>query len=367
MTRKRVMVAMSGGVDSSVALALLKEQGYECIGVSMQLWDYSKKEEATGATGGNCCSLEDLHDARRVADMLGVPFYVVNVEEEFSREVVEYFARSYLEGATPNPCIKCNEIMKFKVLLDKARALEADFLATGHYARIEERGGRRALLKGVDPGKDQSYFLFTMTPDQLGSVLFPVGGLTKGEVRARARELGLKTSEKEESQEICFVEGPGYGEFLAERFASTSREGEIVDLDGRVLGAHRGLFNYTIGQRKGLGLSGGPYYVVEIDTRENRLVVGRNTDLYSGGLRAGEVNWMDPAFHDQVREGGAEAVVKLRYRHRGAPASVALLPDGGVEVRFNEPQRAVTPGQAAVFYRGDEVTGGGWITEAKER
>ncbi len=350
---------MSGGVDSSTALALLKEQGYDCIGVSMQLWDYSKKDDPSGATPGSCCTLDDINDARSIADRLKVPFYVMNMEEAFSRDVIEYFVKGYSEGTTPNPCIKCNQVLKFEVLLKKAMALEADFLATGHYARIIEDKDRFRLLKGVDPDKDQSYFLFTMTQAQLGKVIFPVGGFTKKEVRLQARRLGLKTSEKAESQEICFVEEPRYADFLSSRIKAVS--GEIVDLNGRILGRHTGLFNYTIGQRKGLGLSGGPFYVIDIDTKANRLVVGPSEGLLRKTLTATEVNWIDPEAEKAAHKGLSGIEVKIRYGHSGSKASVAIIDAGRVQVVFEEPQKAITPGQAVVFYRGEEVLGGGWI------
>lgn len=359
LARPRVVVAMSGGVDSSTALALLVEQGYECIGVSMQLWDYSRKDDASGATPGSCCTLDDINDARRVADSLGVPFYLVNVEEAFSKEVVDYFVAAYLGGTTPNPCVKCNQVLKFEVLLKKALGLEADFLATGHYARIEDAPWGKKLLAGADPSKDQSYFLFTMTQAQLSRVLFPVGSLTKAQVREKARALGIRTSEKAESQEICFVEEPSYADFLSSR--TDLPPGDIVDSQGRVLGAHKGLFNYTIGQRKGLGLSGGPFYVLDIDTKTNRLVVGPEELLFSGGLAANEVNWIDPGAHTAARGGLSGVTAKIRYRHHGAPCTVTSLPDGKIKVEFDSPQKAVAPGQAVVIYRGDEVLGGGWI------
>lgn len=360
---KKVVVAMSGGVDSSVALAMLQEKGYDCVGVSMQLWDYSKKDDASGAGEGSCCTLDDIYDARSVADRLGVPFYVVNVEEIFSKEVVDYFINSYVAGQTPNPCIKCNQILKFEALLKKAIGLDADFLATGHYARIiPDLTNGFKLLKGVDETKDQSYFLFTMTKAQLGRVLFPVGGLTKKEVRAYARKLGLKTSDKEESQEICFVQEPNYAQFLAAHVIA--QPGEIVDSGGRALGSHRGLFHYTIGQRKGLGLSGGPYYVIGLDTKANRLTVGREEDLFSNGLAAYDVNWINSFAGARVEGGEAiDAVVKIRYRHDGAEAIIKKT-GLALEVSFKTPQKAVTPGQAVVFYSGDEVLGGGWIERA---
>ena len=252
----KVVVAMSGGVDSSVAAALLKERGHEVIGVSMQLWDYSEAPEAGSATGGSCCSLEDLTDARRVCDLLEIPFYVLNMEKPFTREVVDYFVDSYLAGRTPNPCTRCNEALKFRALLIRTRELEADALATGHYARIVEptnEGEPWRLFRGVDPDKDQSYFLFTMNQRELPRVLFPLGEMTKGEVREEARRLGLRTAEKAESQEICFIPDDDYASFIAERAGldKALRPGDIVDRDGDKLGSHGGLFRYTIGQRKG--------------------------------------------------------------------------------------------------------------------
>jgi tRNA-specific 2-thiouridylase len=363
--KKRVMVAMSGGVDSSVALAILKDEGYDCIGVSMQLWDYSRTEDPDGATPGSCCSLDDIADARRVADALEVPFYVLNMEEAFSREVVDYFVESYLGGTTPNPCIKCNQELKFDLLLKKAVALEADYLATGHYARILSTGDGPRLLRGVDRQKDQSYFLFTMTATQLSKVLFPVGALTKQEVRARARALGLRTSEKKESQEICFVDESGYADFMTARAENTKAPppapGEIRNSAGAAIGEHKGLFHYTIGQRKGLNISkgGGPFYVTEIDTLNNRLVVGAEADLLSSGLIAREVNCIDPAAL------GADGVTaKIRYRHADTPVKITHKGGAVVRVEFEEPQRSVTPGQAVVFYNGEMLIGGGWIVRA---
>lgn len=360
MSVEKVVVAMSGGVDSSVALALLKEQGYECVGVSMQLWDYSEKDSAAPGTTGSCCSLEDINDARGVAGSLGVPFYVLNVREAFSKEVVDYFINSYASGTTPNPCIKCNEILKFEVLLKKALGLEASYLATGHYARILPTVDGFRLFKGVDPGKDQSYFLFTMTQAQLKRVLFPLGGLTKKEVRDKARQLGLKTSEKQESQEICFVQEPSYTDFMAERISETP--GEITDTEGNRLGTHGGLFNFTIGQRKGLNLSGGPHYVLDMDTGKNRLIVGPEEGLYSKGLFAEKISWIDPAMRDEALHEGLTGIsVKVRYSHPGVESVITVTDDNQVRVDFITPQRAVTPGQAAVFYKGEEVIGGGWI------
>ncbi len=371
--KKKIVVAMSGGVDSSVALGVLNEEGYDCTGISMQLWDYAAKEESredtlagTGATGGSCCSLEDIAVARSVADALGLPFYVLNMEAPFEREVVEYFVESYLDGNTPNPCIKCNEVLKFDVLLKKALGLGADALATGHYARIEKCGDRYRLLKGIDEEKDQSYFLFTMTQFQLAHIRFPLGSMTKAETREAARRLGLKNSEKEESQEICFIEESGYGEFIKERTGRNIKGGDIVDPEGVVIGAHTGFYNFTIGQRKGLGLSDGPYYVTKVDATENRVTVSKEEGLYSRALIATGINWIDSEAEKAAlsAKGLGGIRVKIRYRHSGAEAVARLEESGRLIVDFREAQRAVAEGQAIVLYRGEEVLGGGWITKA---
>ncbi len=350
---KRVVVAMSGGVDSSVAAALLKRQGYEVIGISMQLWDNSGDD-----SHGTCCSIDDIHDARRVAGDIGIPHYVLNLEEEFSRYVVDYFVDSYLKGETPNPCLKCNEHLKFDILLRKAIELEADYLATGHYARIvyDEREGRYRLLKGVDHSKDQSYFLFTLTQRELSLLIFPVGSMTKSEVRAIAGEMGLRVAEKRDSQEICFVPHGDYGAFVSER-AGSYIEGDIL-YNGRVVGRHSGIHRYTIGQRRGIGVAiGSPVYVTGLDTRTGRLFVGDEEDLFSYGLKAYAVNWVGSA-----PDRGFRAYSRIRYRHQGVGSTV-YLEDDGIRVFFDEPQRAVTPGQAVVLYDGEEVVGGGWIKE----
>ncbi len=367
--KEKVVVAMSGGVDSSVALALLKEQGYDCIGVSMQLWDYSEDEGEgdRGAVAGACCSLEDLYDARRVADVLDVPFYVLNMSELFQAEVVDYFTESYRLGRTPNPCVKCNEVLKFAALRKKAHGLGARYLATGHYARLKYVNGRPRLLKGVDPVKDQSYFLFTMSEDELRGTLFPLGSMTKAEVREKARSLGLKTSEKKESQEICFVEGGDYGDFITSQAGGDNllAAGEIRDSSGKVLGTHSGVFKYTIGQRKGLGIggSGGPFYVSEIDVVNNRLVVGTCDELYSRGFRGVNASWTGGAASEEAIN-SSEVMVKIRYGSVEVPCTLSMDSDKSITVTFKEPQKSVTPGQAAVFYRGDEVLGGAWIEEA---
>ncbi len=355
----RVAVAMSGGVDSSLSAAILKDRGYEVIGLTMRLWDPA---ENAGEKFGRCCSPEDARDARRVSEQLGIPHYVINFRELFEREVVDYFTREYLRGRTPNPCIKCNERMKFNLLLRKAEELGCRILATGHYARIEHPSGeRRVLLRGKDRQKDQSYFLFSMTQDQMAKVAFPLGGISKKEAREEALRRGLRVARKADSQEICFIPDDNYRNFLRKRGCEIGGEGRIVDRGGKVLGVHGGIHGFTIGQRRGLGLAGPlPRYVVALDPEKNEVVTGTKDDLLSGGLIAGEMNWIAfPMLEEEI-----EVSVQIRYRHPGAAASVSPLEGGKVRVDFHEPVKSVTPGQAAVFYRGEEVIGGGWIERA---
>lgn len=354
---KRVVVAMSGGVDSSVAAALLKEQGCEVIGMTMQIWDYSSFAAEKGETFGTCCSLDDVHDARRVADSLNIPFYVVNFEKEFDKKVIDKFCDDYFSGRTPNPCVLCNQVLKFETLLRRARELEADYLVTGHYARIVHEDDRYSLRKGRDHAKDQSYFLFTLTQQQMQFIRFPLGDLAKEEVRSHAARLGLRVAEKPESQDICFVPDGDYVRFLEEQRGTGSMDGEIVHVDGQVLGRHQGTYRYTIGQRRGLGLSWPePLYVVAIDAPNRRVVVGEKQHLSVEHCRVQNLNWMIPAPNEAFK-----AACRIRYRHKEVPASITPREDGSIDVRFDDPQQGVTPGQAAVFYDGDRVLGGGWI------
>lgn len=354
---------MSGGVDSSVAAALLKEQGCEVIGMTMQVWDYASFSAEQGESFGTCCSLDDVYDARRVAEALEIPFYVVNFERQFSASVIERFCDDYFSGRTPNPCVICNQVLKFEILLRRARELEADYLATGHYARIDRHNGQYTLRKGQDLKKDQSYFLFTLTQEQMQYVRFPLGSMTKSEVRDHAARFGLQVAEKAESQDICFVPGGDYVRFLEDQRGTGLMNGDIVHVDGRILGRHRGTYRYTIGQRRGLGLAWPePLYVVDIDVANRQVVVGEKWCLAVSGCTVEEVNWMIAAPVKPI-----EAACRIRYRHHEVPATVTDRGNGSVNVEFAEPQPGVTPGQAAVFYAGDRVLGGGWISRSGTR
>lgn len=363
---------MSGGVDSSAAAAILKQEGHELVGFTMQLWNQRRglsSDENGEPLPSRCCSLDDVYDARRVAAELGFPFYVLNLEKEFERDVVKPFVESYLAGETPIPCVACNSRLKFASLDRTALSLGCEKVATGHYARVrfDEETARFLLLRGRDERKDQSYFLWELTQEQLSRSLFPLGELTKDDARNAARNERLAVAEKAESQEICFVPDGDYASFIdryLEAEGETHRtlgEGEIVDAKGRVLGRHKGVHRYTVGQRKGLGLARElPLYVLKVEASENRVVVGDADELLSQEFTAAGVNWI--ALNDPT--GDVRADVRVRYRHREAPATIKPLGGGRVRVRFDEPQRAITPGQATVFYRGEEVLGGGWITKS---
>ena len=347
---------MSGGVDSSAAAALLLEQGYEVIGVTLKLWP----QDCINRAEDKCCGPQAVMDARAVCHRLRIPYYLVDEAEEFQRTVIQYFAEEYKAGRTPNPCVMCNEHLKFGNLLRTARALGADYVATGHYARIQrdEASGRYRLLRGLDLRKDQSYFLFSLRQEQLAQVLFPLGERTKDDTREVARGCQLKTAAKEESMEICFVPDKDYGKFLRASGLVKPHRGDIVDQGGRKLGEHEGIEFFTIGQRKGLRVSHPtPLYVVDLDPAHNRVVVGGAECLSRAELTVERCNWI--AFAQ--RPGRLEVLAKIRYHHPGAKAVVEPAADGTALVRFAEPQRAITPGQACVFYQGEVVVGGGWI------
>lgn len=355
---QRVIVAMSGGVDSAVAAGLLVRQGYEVVGVTMRLYTQEDPDAPVGRR--RCCAVEDIDDARQAADALGIPHYVLNMEAEFGRQVVDYFVDEYRRGRTPNPCLACNQHVKFRSLLSRAIALDADFLATGHYARIVRNTGRYALLKANDREKDQSYVLYTLGQAELARTLFPIGDYTKPQVRSLAAEMGLPVADKPDSADICFIPDGDYRRFLEGRVPQ--RPGELLDREGRVVGRHAGVAAFTIGQRRGLGVAlGEKRFVTAIDPARNIVTIGPEQDLLSRALVAEHVCWVDgpPA-------AAFQAEVKVRYRTPPSPAWVQ--PQGGHAARvvFDRPQRAITPGQAAVFYQGDTVLGGGTIVCAEQ-
>jgi tRNA-specific 2-thiouridylase len=346
----RVVIAMSGGVDSSAAAALLKEQGHEVLGITLRVWSYESRAQC-----GSCCSPEDIDDARAVAEKLQIPFYVANVEELFKERVVHPFVQQYLGGRTPIPCVACNQDVKFGFLLKRARALGAK-LATGHYAQIRDEGGRFVLERGADDAKDQSYFLFTLGQDELKDLVFPVGGMTKAEVRAVAERAGLLTSHKPESMEICFVPDNDYAGFV-EKIAGPQPKGEIVDREGRVLGQHDGVHHFTIGQRKRLKVSSAePLYVQQLDSASQKVVVGPVGEVERQRFHLLRPHWVEGA-----APLGRALTVKIRHRHLGAAARLEAEEHGRLAVELDLPARAVSPGQAAVFYEGTQVLGGGWI------
>jgi len=369
----KIAVAMSGGVDSSAAAAILKEQGHELVGFTMQLWDQRRGinvDENGDPLPSRCCSLDDVYDARRVAEELDFPFYVLNLERDFERDVIQPFVSSYLSGETPIPCVSCNSRLKFASLDRLAVSLGCEKVATGHYARVEfdTATNRYKLLRGTNQQRDQSYFLWELTQAQLSRALFPLGEMSKPEARDAARQHGLNgVSEKKESQEICFVPDGNYSGFIdryLEAENATDRlpgSGEIVDTSGRVIGHHEGIHRYTVGQRRGMGIANErALYVISIDAEKNRVTAGPAEELLSSEFTVAQVNWI--AFDDPKEPVRAE--VRVRYRHTAAPATITPLENGRARIVFDEPQRAITPGQASVFYRGDEVVGGGWIVKS---
>ena len=351
---------MSGGVDSSVAAFLTKEQGFECVGCTMKLYD---NDDAGVPREHSCCSLNDVEDARSVAYRLGMPYYVFNFKEDFEEKVINKFIRSYEAGITPNPCIDCNRYMKFDKLFERARIMNCDYVVTGHYARVEQdpSTGLYVLKKAVDPGKDQSYVLYSMTQEQLKHTMFPLGGFVKSETRAIAEEHGFVNARKPDSQDICFVPDGDYARIIELHTGRKSEPGNYVDLSGKVLGRHRGIINYTIGQHRWLGLDlPQAMYVQKLDTDKNEVVLGPESALFSRDADADDFNWISGAAPD----GPFRCMAKVRYRHNPAAATVTPVEAAGgssIHIEFDEPQRAITPGQAAVLYDGDLVLGGGVI------
>jgi tRNA-uridine 2-sulfurtransferase len=356
----RVVLAMSGGVDSSVAAYLLRQQGYEVIGLFMRTGAHGGEEHAGPSHKKGCCSALDAGDARRVADRLDIPFYALDFEQDFER-IIDYFADEYLAGRTPNPCVVCNNWLKFGKLWSYGKQLEADYVATGHYAQIIHRDGRAELHRAIDPDKDQSYVLAGVRQTILQHVLFPIGGFRKEEVRSMAREAGLAVADKPDSVEICFVPDGNHANLIQRRRPGLHTQGKFVDTAGNALADHPGIEHFTIGQRKGLGYAAGERrYVLQIVPEDNTVVLGDREELLATSLRASRVNWLlDEAPGDPL-----PCQAKIRYRHTAAPATVTALPDGGARVDFAEPVSAATPGQAVVFYDGSRVLGGGWIEEA---
>ena len=355
---KKVVVGMSGGVDSSVAACLLKEQGYDVIGVTMQIWQEEEPEQVE--ENGGCCGLSAVDDARRVAWSLDIPYYVMNFRKEFKECVMDYFVDEYLHGHTPNPCIACNRYVKWEALLARSMEIGADYIATGHYARVMQLpNGRYTIQNSVTAAKDQTYALYNLTQEQLSCTLMPVGAYTKDEIRQIAESHGLEVAKKKDSMEICFIPDNDYAGFIERNVEEVPGPGNFVDMDGNVIGRHKGITHYTVGQRKGLNLAmGRPVFVTEIRPETNEVVIGDNEDVFSDRLICGNVNWMAvDGLHGEEKT----VMAKIRYSHKGAPCVIRELEDGRVECRFETPQRAITPGQAVVFYENDYVFGGGTI------
>ncbi len=358
MDKKKVVVGMSGGVDSSVAAYLLKEAGYDVVGVTMQIWQ--DEDQTTQEENGGCCGLSAVDDARRVAWDLDIPYYVMNFKQEFKDNVIDYFVDEYVQGKTPNPCIACNRYVKWESLLKRSLDIGAEYIATGHYAQIEQLpSGRYALKKSATAAKDQTYALYNLTQYQLSHTLMPVGQYTKDEIRAIAQKINLQVASKPDSQEICFIPDHDYARFISENTDKELTPGNFVDLDGNVIGRHKGITHYTVGQRKGLNLSmGHPVFVTAIRPETNEVVIGNSEDVFTKQLRCDKLNWMAI---DGLHGKEMQVSAKIRYSHKGAPCTISEAGDGTVECVFEEPQRAVTPGQAVVFYDGDYVIGGGTI------
>lgn len=355
MIMKKAIIAMSGGVDSSVAAYLMKENGFDCIGATMKLFD---NEDITINNEKSCCSLDGVEDARSVANRLEIPYYVFNFRDDFCKKVIDNFVFTYENGGTPNPCIECNRNLKFKKLMDKMYELGFDYIVTGHYASVEKKDGRFLLKRGVDKSKDQSYVLYSLTQEQLSHTVFPLGEFTKTQIREIANEQGFLNANKKESQDICFVPDGDYASFIIKYTNKTYPAGNFINKDNEVIGTHQGIINYTVGQRKGLGVAfGEPRYVCSVNPEDNTVTLGKNEDLFSNELTANDINLISV---DRI-DGEMRVTAKIRYNHKEQPATVVQIDDNTIKVIFDEPQRAITKGQAVVFYDGEYVVGGGTI------